>query len=112
MGQGFRSEMKIRHRPEFLRVLQNGRKFHSRFFTVHVMSGNEGSARLGVVASRKTGNAVERNRAKRLLRETFRQSYPMLPDGTDFVFVAKRAITKAKLKDVERDFRGAIGLMK
>ena len=110
MGQEFRTDMKIRHRPEFLRVFKEGRKFHSRLFTLFVMPGNDGPARLGVVASRKTGGAVARNRAKRLLRETFRQAYPLLSAGTDFVVVAKRSIVKAKLADVEKEFRDAIGL--
>jgi ribonuclease P protein component len=57
----------------------------------------DASARLGVVASKKVGNAVERARAKRRLRELFRRHRPLLPPGfaPDIVLVARRAILSA-----------------
>ena len=67
--------------------------------------------RIGVIASRRVGNAVERNRAKRLLRETFRANQEMLPESCDLVCVARKSILKAGQKDVERRFKGAVGAL-
>ena len=66
----------------------------------------DSSARLGVVASKKVGNAVERARAKRRLREVFRLNRHLLPPGfrADVVLVARRAILDAPWKRVEGDF--------
>jgi ribonuclease P protein component len=108
VSQKFRSEMKIRRDPEFKRVLSKGKKRKNRYFTLHFFPGEESRSRLGVIASRHTGNAVSRNRAKRLLREVFRRHYPKLPTGTDFVAVARRPIASAGMKEVEKVFLDAI----
>lgn len=100
--------MKIRRGPEFKKVLSKGKKNRNRYFTLHFLSGEESRTRLGIIASKRIGNAVFRNRAKRLLREVFRRQYPKLPAGTDFVAVARRPIARAEMKEVEKVFLDAI----
>lgn len=63
-----------------------------------------GELRLGVSASRKLGGAVERNKAKRVLREAFWSLAERLPDGYDFVLVARPELGDL----IERD--GAAGV--
>ena len=67
--------------------------------------------RLGVIASRRIGNAVARNRAKRLLRETFRNHQDILPPSCDIVLVARPSILNADTQVLGRRFRGAIGAL-
>ena len=55
----------------------------------------------GVVASRRVGSAVARNRAKRLLREVFRRRKPKRETSADIVLVARGPIAKARYEDVE-----------
>ena len=80
-----------------------------RFFVAFVVPRGVGPLRLGVVASRRVGGAVTRNRAKRLLREVFRRRRPHQEVSADVVLVARGAITKARYHDVETAYVRNVG---
>jgi ribonuclease P protein component len=61
------------------------------------------SSRLGVVTSRKIGGAVARNRARRLMRESFRLHQRDLRQAVDLVLVARPSIAGKKMAEVESD---------
>jgi ribonuclease P protein component len=63
-----------------------------------------GRSRLGVITSKKIGGAVQRSRARRLLRETFRLHQWDLAQPVDMVLVARNSIAGKALADVEKDF--------
>lgn len=69
--------------------------------------GPGGPPRLGVVASRRVGSAVERSRAKRRLREIYRRA-PRRPAG-DLVLVARQGLPQAAWPEVERAYAVAVG---
>jgi ribonuclease P protein component len=66
-------------------------------------------SRLGVITSRKVGGAVERNRARRLLRESFRRHQLELSKPVDLVLVARPSIAGKSFMQVEREFLLALG---
>jgi ribonuclease P protein component len=82
---------------EFDRVYRDGSSNATRHLVLYAFprqDDGEGDTRLGVSASRKVGGAVDRNRAKRALREAFWGIAERLPGGYDFVLVARPEISE------------------
>ena len=101
----FGRAMRIKQGRDFSRVRQEGQRL---VFGCLIANWRklpaEGSSRLGVVTSGKIGNAVVRNRARRLLREAFRVHQHDLTQPIDLVLVARASITDKGFEGVEKDF--------
>jgi ribonuclease P protein component len=97
---------RVRRRPEFEHAYAQGERIHGRFMTLFV-AGNGGSLpRLGVAATKKLGSAVERNRAKRLVREVFRR-YKIV-GGFDIIVVPRREMLDEPFANLEADYRATL----
>ena len=101
-GHGLPAAERVRHRPEFERVYNDGTRVHGRFMTVFVLPNGGTQPRLGVAATRKLGSAVVRNRAKRLARELFRRR--KVAAGLDIVLVPRREMLDAPFASLEADY--------
>ncbi len=109
-SQSFTKAQRVRRRGEFQHVFNRASRVASRYFTLLLTTGTTSTTRLGIVASKKIGDAVHRNRGKRLIRELFRRHHP-LPDGgvdvVDVVVIPRRDVFDASYADLDRDFRAA-----
>lgn len=105
-GATFRRDERIRRRADFQRVYAHGSRVHGRFATVFVLPNSQPSGRLGIAATKKLGGAVQRNRAKRLIRDMFRRN--KLAPGFDVVVVPRREFLHTSLVDLEADYRTTI----
>ncbi len=105
----------LRKSQEFRAVYENGKRLDGRFVTVFVRSNQLACHRLGITASRKVSlRAVDRNRLKRLIRETFRLSEIAVSSTEmryDWVINAKRSLLKVKLADSLKDFQKLISCL-
>lgn len=80
---------RLLRRSEFMRVQQQGRRVHLGHFVMLVLRGRAPVTRLGVTVGRRVGNAVQRNRVKRVVREVFRRNRELFPRDCDVVLVAR-----------------------
>ena len=87
----------------FQQTYAQGRRAIGRFMVLWLREGEGASLRLGVVASRKVGGAVQRARAKRLMREVYRRHRHQLSGPFDVVLVARRGILDAKWDEIVSD---------
>lgn len=101
---------RLKKRPEFQAVLREGHKATGRFMTVVVRRTEGRCARLGIIASKKLGGAVVRNRAKRLVREVFRHVKHEMPSlqGCDVVVIPRPELVTAPITSLMDDFRAIL----
>jgi ribonuclease P protein component len=92
----FGRKQRLRRTAQFKQAYDQDRRWHGRFMVLFLRAAPDASRRLGVVASKKVGNAPERARAKRRLREAYRRHRTAFTAGTDdVVLVARRSILAA-----------------
>jgi ribonuclease P protein component len=86
----FKKEDKILKRKEFLQLQRCGKKIQDRNFLVIYSDGRFEKKRIGITVSKKIGNAVKRNKIKRLIREHFRINRDKIADFVDINVIAKK----------------------
>lgn len=105
-GLGLAPAERVRRRPDFERAYATGIRIQARFMTLFVVTNGGVVSRLGVAATRKLGDAAERNRVKRLAREVFRRH--KIESGLDIVIVPRREMLDAPFASLETDYTNAL----
>ena len=115
----FRAEQHLRRQGDIRIVREQGRRLDCRAFTLWwkhrepdatAAKPSYGSARVCVIASTKAvGAAVQRNRAKRRLREVFRHQQHRVPAGCDLLLIARAAANTWPMAELETKFAEACG---
>ncbi len=86
----FRPAEHLRRPSDFRRVYDRRRSVSDSWLIVYACENGLPHLRLGLSVSRKYGNAVRRNRLRRLYREAFRLARPQMPAGLDLVLIPRR----------------------
>ena len=104
---------RVRKRSEFDRIQKRGRRVNTLHFVLVFAPGAacEHPARLGITASRRIGGAVQRNRAKRLIRAAFGVTREMWSPGVDLVVIVKKPLGELKLAEVVREWESALPII-
>lgn len=84
----------------FTRIYRQGKSYVTSYFVLYLKKNKIKKNRLGITATKKIGNAVERNRARRIIKEAYRLLEPKLPLGLDIVIVARRKTVFSKMQPV------------
>ena len=95
-------------RFEYLSVRECGSSFRYNHFWLQLKANNLEYSRLGVIASKRVGNAVKRNQAKRIIRELFRKYRSHILVPSDVVVLARSSIIKLSFSELEQLFIKAL----
>lgn len=106
---GFSRQEKVKKKQEFKAVFDAGRRYSNNLISIVfnnrlVVSKQNSPRRLGIIASRKVGNAVQRNRLKRFIREAFRINKQAFKEPVDVVVILKPAAREAAREALQTGF--------
>ena len=95
-----KNALTLNQNRDFLRLYHKGQSLVSPVLVTYARRNGSKARRVGITATKKIGGAVQRNRAKRLIRAAWQQAEATVPMGWDIVFVARGRTTAAKMPQV------------
>jgi ribonuclease P protein component len=104
--------LRLTRQADFDRVRQKGQALGTPLFVTIAAQNEGGQVRVGVAAGKRVGGAVQRNRAKRLLREGIRPLYPSIAPGWDILLLARPSILEEKSTQVTAHLAQALQRLK
>lgn len=90
----------VKDNKVFTRLFSKGKFVSCRFCTLYFKANGSRSNRLGISTSKKIGCAVLRNRARRVIRQAYRENEEYLPTGFDIIIAAREGATQCKSGDI------------
>ncbi|MBP1552167.1 MAG: ribonuclease P protein component [Oscillospiraceae bacterium] len=95
----------VNNNREFLRAYKRGKGFVDSLVVMYVIKNRYGFTRFGITSSKKVGNAVRRNRARRVIRQSVRNIGFDMNGGYDIILVARAKTAYVKQQQVEAQLR-------
>ena len=94
----------------FSRAYRKGRCFSGKYVALYVLNNNrdKDQNKLGITVSKNRGNAVKRNRVKRIIREAYRVFHPFIKEGHIIVIVARQPCVEAHVSVVVSELEGLL----
>ncbi len=108
MKETFRPHERLRKRKDFSPIYRRGSRYRGKGFILIYLSNKLQFSRMAVVASKKVGNAVVRNRIKRRFRALFRTNKNLLQGSYDLLVITEKRIGKIAWSEVQKAFIKAI----
>lgn len=96
--------VKLKNNKDFLKLYAKGAFAASEYCTVYYRKNGLGVNRIGISTSKKIGNAVCRSRARRVIRQAYRENEKSFPKGYDIVIAARMKSTVCKSSDISDFF--------
>ncbi|MCS7010992.1 MAG: ribonuclease P protein component [Anaerolineales bacterium] len=84
---------------DFKRVRRYGKSYAHPLVVLYALRSDQSGVRVAVTAGTKLGKAVQRNRARRLLREAMRHLLPKTAPGYDLILIARKPLVEARFQD-------------
>lgn len=98
----------LRKNKHFQAVYRHGRSYANKYMVIYVMPVKDAESRAGFAAGKRLGNAVVRNRVKRLLRETYRLNRHRIKQNLHLLLVGRKPVVGVKYNIVNKAF-GELG---
>ncbi len=93
---------------DYKRLYNRGKSVVNSKFVLYVLKNRSNNVRLGITTSKKIGNAVKRNRSRRILRQAVINLLPQIKDGNDLVLVARGRTPFLKSTDIEFELKKSL----
>ena len=98
----------LRKKSDFDAIYRAGRSVPDRYVVLFLRKNDLPYSRTAFLASKKVGNSVQRNRARRLMRESWKKHCDVLPAGYDFIIIARNTINGRSCQQVQESLDSAI----
>lgn len=108
MKNTLRPHERVRKRKDFLYIYKKGSRYRGKGLVLIYLSNNLNYSRMAVVASKKIGNAVVRNRIKRRFRALYRTNKSALKGTFDLVVITEKSIRDMSSNEVHKEFLKAL----
>lgn len=98
----------LRKKKDFTAIYNKGRSIGEKYVVLFTRKNNLEYNRTAFLASKKVGNSVSRNRARRLMKESYRELEQNLESGYDLIWIARNTICNLKCADVKKSMEAAL----
>ncbi|MBE6036161.1 MAG: ribonuclease P protein component [Clostridiales bacterium] len=98
----------LRNKKDFTALYNKGKSVGGRYVVIFYRKNGLSFSRKAFLASKKVGNAVKRNRARRLMKESCRMLEGSFKSGYDLIFIARNTINNTKCADVKKSIEAAM----
>lgn len=96
--------LRISKNREFREIYKHGKNIANKDFVLYQKKNEFNRTRIGIAVSKIVGNAVKRNRIKRLIREIYRKELPHIKSGYDIILIARKPIKEKSFHSIEKTF--------